>query len=151
MNYQKQTENSLNIEIKMIRRKIILLLFITFSMLSCENKIGSAQEAMNIIQNTEWEHPYDLNDIGLGDVSTYIFFSSDKLCYIYPKKGGYKSLPKSAGFRYEIHFEEGKHNVVQICVNGCDNPNTYYLEPGDKLNYVQFGEKLRTEPLKKVN
>jgi hypothetical protein len=79
MNYQKQTENSLNIEIKMIRRKIFLLLFITFSMLSCENKIGSAQEAMNIIQNTEWEHPYDLNDIGLGDVSTYIFFSSDTI------------------------------------------------------------------------
>ena len=137
--------------IKMTSIKIFILLFITFLMFSCENKIGSAQEGMNLIQNTEWEHPYDLNDMGLDNVSTYTFFSSDKLCYTYANKGGYKTLPKSAGLRYEIHFEEGKHNVVQICVNGCNNPNTYYLEPGDKLEYVQFGETLRTEPLKKVN
>ena len=51
--------------IKMTSIKIFILLFITFLMFSCENKIGSAQEGMNLIQNTEWEHPYDLNDMGL--------------------------------------------------------------------------------------
>ncbi len=130
--------------------KIFFLCFI-FLFFSCKNKISSAQEGMDLIRNTEWEHPYDLSDMGLGSVSTYTFFSSDNLCYTYDKKGGYKNLPKSDGLKYEIYFEEGKHNVVQICVNGCNNPNTYYLESGDKLVYVQFGETLRTEPLKKVN
>jgi hypothetical protein len=136
---------------KKIITKIFFLFFITFFTLSCKNKISSAEEGLKLIQNTEWEHPYDLNDMGLGNVSTYTFFSSDKLCYTYANKGEYKNLPKSAGLKYEIHFEEGEHNLVQICVNGCNNPNTYYLESGDKLEYVQFGETLRTESLKKVS
>lgn len=124
---------------------LICLLFV-----NCQKQINSAEEAKEIIHNTEWEHPYELNDIGLENVSTYTYFSSDNLCYTYANIGDYKTLSKSEGLKYDIHFEKGEHNLVQICVNGCNNPNTYYLENNDKLMFVQYGSEIRTELLIKV-
>ena len=96
-------------------------------LVSCSNQISSKEEALEVLKNSEWEEIHDTKGLGLGfdETSTYMYFDSEGLAYIYP----------------------------QICVNGCDNPNTYYLDSDNrnKIAYFGFGRETITRNLKRVN
>jgi len=124
-------------------------------LVSCSNQISSKEEALEVLKNSEWEEIHDTKGLGLGfdETSTYMYFDSEGLAYIYPKKGGFQQMSKQEAFPYEVKFTKGKHNVIQICVNGCDNPNTYYLDSDNrnKIAYFGFGRETITRNLKRVN
>jgi len=130
-------------------------IMILSTLVSCSNQISSKEEALEVLKNSEWEEIHDTKGLGLGfdETSTYMYFDSEGLAYIYPKKGGFRQVSKSDAFPYEVKFKEGKHNVIQICVNGCDNPNKYYLDSDNrnKIAYFGIGKETTTKNLKRVN
>ena len=91
--------------------------------------------------------------LGVDKISTYYYFDSGGLVYIYSEKGGFKQKSKSEALSYDIKFTKGKHNVIQICVNGCSNPNKYYLDSDNrnKMVYFGIGRETITRNLKRVN
>ena len=113
---------------------------------SCGQGISSKEEALSILINSEWEEITDVTDLSLGfdEVSTFYYFDSNKQVYIYSKKGGYNQFDKSKALSYEIQFKKGKHNVCQICINGCDNPNLYYLDCDNPKKITYFGNVTKT-------
>ena len=135
---------------------IVGAIIIVSTLIGCSNQISSKEEALEVLKNSEWEEIHDTKGLGLGfdETSTYMYFDSEGLVYIYAHKGGFRNLSKSEALPYEVKFTKGKHNVIQICVNGCDNPNTYYLDSDnrDKMAYFGFAVKETiTRNLKRVN
>ena len=131
-------------------------IMILSSLLSC-SQISSKEEALEVLKNSEWEFVHETEGFGLGfdEVSTYMYFDSEGFVYMYAKKGGFSNLSKSSekAFPYEVKFTKGKHNVIQICINGCDNPNVYYLDSDnpDKIAYFGLGaEETFTRNIKRV-
>ena len=120
-----------------------VILIISYSLISCTSPISSKEEALKVLKNSEWEEIHDTKGLGLGfdETSTYMYFDAEGYCYIYPDKGGYNKVSKSEALTYEVKFTKAKHNIIQICVNGCNNANSYYLdsENRDKIVFVGFG------------
>ena len=138
-----------------VMKNSLILFYITLLFISCSQKrtINSKEEALKLIQNTEWEEINDLRDIGLGMVSTYLYFDDKGICYLYSTKpGGYKDGGKIDGkFNYVVDFQkEEKGNSVQICINGCDNPNVSFLIDEDNMNFIQLGENIVTSEVKRI-
>lgn len=91
--------------------------------------------------------------MGLGFLSTYLYFDDNGVCYLYSTQpGGYKNGSKIDGkFNYKIDFQKGENeNSVQICINGCDNPNVYFLIDKDNINFIQLGDPLVSKKVRRI-
>ena len=109
-----------------------------------------------MLKNSEWELINETEGLGLGfdEVSSYMYFDSEGFVYMNAHKGGFSNLFKSEELPYEVKFTKGKHNVIQICINGCDNPNVYYLDSDNPYKMAYFGvvaEETFTRNIKRVN